>query len=46
MINEIASLFSPDLVFIEEGKSSSEIFTKVGKKLIKRGLVKIILLLR
>ncbi len=40
MINEISQLFKEDLVFIEKGKDSSEIFNKVGKKLIERGLVR------
>jgi PTS system galactitol-specific IIA component len=39
VINQIDSLFNEDLIFIENGKDSSEIFTKVGKKLIERGLV-------
>ncbi|WP_251861907.1 PTS sugar transporter subunit IIA [Clostridium sp. Marseille-Q2269] len=40
MINEISNLFREDLVFIEEAESSEDILSKVGKKLIKRGLVR------
>lgn len=40
MIKELKELFSEDLVFIEEAENSDDIFHKVGKKLLKMGLVK------
>lgn len=40
MIKEIADLFRQDLIYIEDAKDSSEIFTKVGQKLIEKDLVK------
>lgn len=40
MTKELNDLFSEDLVFIEEAQDSNDIFNKVGKKLIEKGLVK------
>ncbi|NMM65336.1 PTS sugar transporter subunit IIA [Clostridium sp. P21] len=39
MIKEVTQLFRKDLVFIEDAKDSSGIFTKIGKKLLEKGLV-------
>lgn len=35
----LASLFSEDLVFIENAKTQEEIFTTIGKRLLDRGIV-------
>ncbi len=40
MTKEFNKLFSEDLIFIEEAKDSEDIFNKIGKKLIEKGLVK------
>ena len=40
MTKEFTKLFSEDLIFIEEAKDSEDIFNKIGKKLIEKGMVK------
>ena len=40
MTKEFEQLFSEDLIFIEEANDSNDIFNKIGKKLIEKGLVK------
>ena len=40
MTKDLAHLFSEELIFIEGAKDSDEIFRKIGKKLIEKGLVK------
>lgn len=38
-MEELASLFSEDLVFIENAKTQHEIFTTIGERLLEKGIV-------